>query len=66
VTIGTISIIAGVALLILLKIFFKEKRQRDQREEAPGVNHKELFKEDLEYDPTWSVLSSNTHHSDDE
>lgn len=65
-TIGTISIIVGVVLLILLKIFFKEKRQRDHREEAPGVNHKELFKEDLEYDPSWSVLSSNTNHSNDE
>jgi hypothetical protein len=58
--------ITGAVLLILLKIFFKEKRQRDHREEAPGISHDELFKEDLEYDPSWSVLSSNTHHSNDD
>ena len=65
-TIGTISIIVGVVLLILLKVIFKEKRQGDHREKIPGVSHDELFKEDLEYDPSWSILSSNTHHSNDD
>ena len=58
-TIGTISIIVGVVLLILLKIFFKGKGFH-------GVDHEELFKEDLDFDPTWSVLPSNIHHSDDD
>ncbi len=63
---GTISIIVGVVLLIFLKIFFKDGKKLDQNEGLHGVDHDELFKEDLEFDPSWSVLSSNTHHSDDD
>ncbi len=65
-TIGTIGIILGVVLLILLKIFFKDEKKLDQNRGLHGVDHDELFKEDLDFDRTWSVLPSNTHHSDDD
>jgi len=65
-TIGTISIIIGVVLLILVKVFFGEEKSSDLKKGFHGVDHDELFKEDLEFDPSWSVLSSNTHHPDDE
>ena len=58
-TMGTISIIVGIVLLLLLSILFKGGGFHD-------VDHDELFKEDLDFDPTWSTLSSNTNHSDDE
>ena len=58
-TIGTIAIIVGAILLILLKILFKGKGFH-------GIDPDEFFKEDLDFDPSWSVLSSNTHHTDDD
>ncbi len=58
-TIGTIIIIVGVVLLVFLNILFKDNG-------IHGVEHEELFKEDLDFDPSWSVLSSNTHHDDDD
>ena len=58
-TIGTISVIIGVVLLILLKVLFKDKAFH-------GIDHDEFFKEDLDFDPTWSVLPSNIHHTDDD
>jgi len=65
-TIGTIGIILGVILLIFLKMFFKDEKHLDQKQRVYGVEHDELFKEDLDFDPSWSVLSSNSHHSTDE
>lgn len=64
-TIGTLSIIAGVVLLILLKLIFKDGECSDDIRGIHG-DHDELLKEDLDFDPTWAVLPSNTHHSDDE
>lgn len=64
-TLGTISIIVGVILLVLLKIFFKDE-ESPQPEGFHGIDHDEVFKEDLEYDPSWAVLSSNTHHTEDD
>ncbi len=58
-TIGTIAITVGIVLLILLKILFKDKSFH-------GIDHDEFFREDLDFDPSWSVLSSNTHHTDDD
>ena len=58
-TIGTIAIIVGVVLLLLLKILFKNN-------EFHGIDHDEFFKEDLDFDPTWSVLPSNIHHTDND
>lgn len=65
-TIGFFSILVGVVLLILLKLFFKDEESSDQNKGFHGGDHEELFKEDLEYDPSWAVLSSNTHHSEDD
>lgn len=65
-TIGTIGIILGVFLLFFLKIFFKDEKHLDQKQGVQGIDHDELFKEDLDFDPSWSVLSSNSHHSTDE
>ena len=61
-TIGTISIMVGVVLLVLLKLFFKDEKVTCQNEGFHGIDHDELLKEDLDFDPTWAVLPSNTHH----
>lgn len=58
-TIGTISIIVGVVLLILLKIVFKDKAELDQENRFHGVDHDNLFKEEPEFDRTWSFLPNN-------
>ncbi len=58
-TIGTISITIGIVFLVFLKILFKNT-------EFHGIDHDEFFKEDLDFDPTWSVLPSNIHHTDDD
>ncbi len=58
-TIGTIGIIFGVVLLLLLKLFFKEEESSDQNKEFPEVDHNELFKEEPEFDRTWSFLPGN-------
>lgn len=65
-TIGTISIIVCVVILILLKLFFKEKKGSDHKSGFHGVDHNKLFAEDLDFDPSWSILSSNTHHFDED
>ncbi len=65
-TIGTISIVVGVVLLFLLKLFFKDEENSDQNKKTHGIDHEDLFREDLENDPSWTVLSSNTHHSEDD
>ncbi len=64
--IGTISIIIGVVLLVLLKLFFKNEDVSVKNKGLHGVDHDQLFNEDLEYDPSWATLSSNTHHSEDD
>jgi hypothetical protein len=58
-TIGTIAIIVGVVLLLLLKILFKNK-------EFHGVEHADLLKEEPEFDRTWSFLPSNIFHRSDD
>jgi hypothetical protein len=65
-TAGIISIAVGVVLLILLKIFAKDKIEEGQDKGIHGIEHDDMFQEDLDFDPTWSVLSSNTHHTDDD
>jgi len=65
VTLGMISIIVGVILLVLLKLFFKDEESSPLKG-FHGIEHDEVFKEDLDYDPSWAVLSSNTHHSEDD
>ena len=64
-TIGTISIIIGVVLLILLKMIFRDSENMNQNSGIHGVDHDELFKEEPDVDPSWSVLPGNVWHSDD-
>lgn len=65
-TIGTISTLAGLVLLVLIKFLFKDEKVSDQSKELHGGEQDELFKEDLDFDPSWAVLSSNTHHTEDD
>ena len=65
-TIGTISIIVGFVLMIILNYFSKNMGNHDQNKDFHGIDHDDLFKEELDFDPSWSVLSSNTHHTDDD
>ncbi len=58
-TTGTISIIVGVALLVLLKILFKDKAGLDQDKGFHEIDHDNLFKEEPEFDRTWSFLPGN-------
>ena len=61
-TIGTISIIIGVVLLILLKMIFRDSENMNQNRGIYGVDHDELFKEEPEFDRTWSFLPGNIFH----
>jgi hypothetical protein len=65
-TTGTISIIAGVTLLILFKLFFKGKENLNQDEGLQNNEEDDLFKEEPEVDPSWSLLPGNVWHSDDD
>ena len=58
-TIGTISIIVGAILLILLRLFSKDEDSSDQNKGLRGVDRDELFKEEPEFDRTWSFLPGN-------
>jgi hypothetical protein len=63
-TIGTISIVVGVVLIILLKLFFKEGESYHPKG-FHGIDQDDLFKEEPDVDPSWSVLPGNVWHSDD-
>ncbi len=55
-TVGTISIIIGVVLLVLLKLLFNnEGRNSQDKGRPPGKS----FKEEPELDRTWSFLPGN-------
>ena len=64
-TIGTISIIVGVVLLILLKLFSQDDERVDQANESEK-NQLDLFKEEPEFDRTWSFLPSNIFNRADD
>ena len=61
-TVGTISIIIGVVLLVLLKLFFKNE---DVSDENKGI-HGDSFKEEPEFDRTWSFLPGNIFNRSNE
>lgn len=62
-TIATISIIVGVAILVLLKLFFKDEESSGQNKGPYWDDHDdELFKEEPEFDRTWSFLPGNIFH----
>ena len=56
-TLGTVSIIVGVFLLVLLKVLSKDKAHSGQ--ESYNSEHETLFKEEPEFDRTWSFLPGN-------
>ncbi len=65
-TIGTVSITVGVVLLILLKFFFRDEKNSVQDKGGNEVDHDDLFREEPEVDPSWSLLPGNVWHSDDD
>jgi len=65
-TIGTIGIIVGVVLLLFLKMFFKEEKYLDQEHGVHGVEHEGVFKEEPEFDRTWSFLPNNIFNRSEE
>ena len=65
-TLGTISIIVGVVLLILLDILFKDKSSSGQKKGFHGLDNDELLKEEPEFDRTWSFLPNNIFHRSDD
>ena len=62
-TTGTISIIVGVVLLILLKVFFKDDEKLGQKG-FHGIEDDDLFEEDPMIDPGFSLLSGNIYNDD--
>jgi len=63
--IGTISIIVGVVLLILLKVFFEDEKG-SVVDKGNGIDQDDLFREEPEVDPSWSLLPGNVWNSDDD
>lgn len=65
-TIGTISIIMGVILLIFLKVFFKDGKDLNQNDGVYREESEDLLEENPMTDPGLSLLSGNVfNHSDD-
>ena len=56
-TIGTISLIIGVAFLILAKMISRNEEGSDIRHHT--IDRDELIKEEPEFDRTWSFLPGN-------
>ena len=62
-TYGTISIIVGVVLLILLKFFFKDEEKLNWNEAGREVD--DIVKVDPWSDPGWSTLTGNIFNNDE-
>ena len=62
-TLGTVSILVGVILLVLLKLLSKNKAHSGQNSNNSG--HDTLFKEEPEFDRTWSFLPGNIFNRSD-
>ena len=60
-TIGTISIIIGVVLLILLKLFFRDEAGSG-RDDCYGVDQDGLTNIDASDDPGLAHLPGNSYH----
>lgn len=65
-TIGTVAIIVGVVLLILLNILFKDKGSSGRNKRFHGIDNDDLLKEEQEFDRTWSFLPNNIFHRSDD
>ncbi|TKB08844.1 hypothetical protein [Desulforhopalus sp. IMCC35007] len=60
--VGTISIIAGLVLLVLLSLFFKDEEETDQKEGLHGVDRDGLSGTDASDDPGLAHLPGNSYH----
>ena len=60
--VGTISIMVGVALLVLFSLFFKVEVGDDQNEGSHGVNQDSLTSIDASDDPGLAHLPGNSYH----
>jgi len=61
VTIGTISIIVGITLLILLKLVFRDKADSG-KDDGCGVDQDGLSNIDASDDPGLAHLPGNSYH----
>lgn len=59
-SLGTLSIIAGLVLLVLVKLFFKD--EADQKEGLHGVDQDGLTGTDASDDPGLAHLPGNSYH----
>ncbi len=59
--IGTLSIIVGITLLILLKLFFRDKAGPGKDDDC-GVDQDRLTNIDASDDPGLSHLPGNSYH----
>ena len=60
-TIGTISIILGITLVILLKVFFRDEADHG-KDDYCGVNQDGLTNLDPSDDPGLAHLPGNSYH----
>lgn len=60
--VGTISIMVGVALLVLFSLFFKVEVGDDQNDGSHGVNQDSLTSIDASDDPGLAHLPGNSYH----
>ena len=61
-SLGTLSIIAGLVLLVLVKLFFKDEEGADQNEGLHGVDQDGLTGTDASDDPGLAHLPGNSYH----
>lgn len=61
-TIATISIIVGVAILVLVKLFFKDEEGADKNEGLHPVDLNGLTGTDASDDPGLAHLPGNSYH----
>jgi len=60
-TVGTISIMVGIVLLILLKLFFRDGAGTG-KDDSYGVDHEGLTAVDPSDDPGLAHLPGNSYH----
>jgi hypothetical protein len=61
-TTGTISIIIGVVILVLVKLLVKDEKSSSHKIGLYESDQEDLFKEEPEFDRTWSILPGNIFH----
>ena len=61
-TIGTTSIMVGVILLILLKLFFRDEADSEKNQRDCGIGQDGLTNIDASDDPGLAHLPGNSYH----